>query len=253
MNRALKLLETSGRMARFMARVTHAALHQQGPRDLLLRSTLDQAWIVGVKSLPLLVIISAFIGTNLALQGYSAFRELGGDRLLGLFVAQAGVRELAPLMVAAMVAAKAGTEMASQLAVMRIREQIDALEVMAINPFAQLVLPRFAGIVLVLPPLTILSVATLMVASWFAAVFQLGLESHIFLTLLFETLTGFDLLVCGVKSAVFGALICTTSTFFGFHSPPGPSGVGRSTNLAVVVSAVTCAIANYVISAGAYG
>ena len=69
MNRALKLLETSGRMARFMARVAHASLHQQGPRDLLLRSTLDQAWMVGVKSLPLLVIISAFIGTNLALQG----------------------------------------------------------------------------------------------------------------------------------------------------------------------------------------
>ena len=74
---------------------------------------------------------------------------------LGMFVAMAGSRELAPIMSASMVAAKAGTEMASHIAVMRIREQIDALEVMAVSPHWYLVTPRLLGIWLVLPPLTI--------------------------------------------------------------------------------------------------
>jgi ABC-type multidrug transport system fused ATPase/permease subunit len=110
-----------------------------------------------------------------------------------MFVALAGVRELAPIMVAAMVAAKAGTEMASQLAVMRIREQIDALEVMAVDPYWYLVTPRFLGIVLVLPALTVTSVATLVLSSYLVAVYQLGLPAGDFIELVTHTTTGKDL------------------------------------------------------------
>jgi ABC-type transporter Mla maintaining outer membrane lipid asymmetry permease subunit MlaE len=99
----------------------------------------------------------------------------GGERLeRRLFVALAGVRELGPIIAAAMVAAKAGTEMASQIGVMRIREQIDALDVMAVNPLAYLVAPRMLGSVLVMPALTIIAVFVMLASALATAVFQLG-------------------------------------------------------------------------------
>ena len=99
-----------------------------------------------------------------------------------MFVALAGIREMAPIRVASMVAAKAGTEMASQIAVMRIQEQMDALEVMAIDTYWYLVSPRLLGILLVLPALTMISIfALLLLAAWGVAVWQLGLNGRSFL------------------------------------------------------------------------
>lgn len=208
----------------------------------------SEAYKVGISSLPILLIISFFVGTNLAVQGYQAFSPIGGQRLVGMFVALAGTRELAPIMVAAMIAAKAGTEMASQLAVMRIREQIDALEVMAIDPYWYLVTPRLLGITLVLPALTMISIVTLVVASWGVAVLQLGLDGATFLEFFRESTRMWDLVASGIKAFVFGTLISLFSCFYGFYSDPGPSGVGKATNLAVVVSAVACAVLNYLLS-----
>ena len=104
--------------------------------------SIEEAYRIGVRSLPILLIISTFVGTNLALQGYNAFVPLGGQRLVGMFVALAGVREVCPLLAATMVAAKAGTEMAAQLAVMRTKEQIDAI----VAVYSQLEPPAAASI-----------------------------------------------------------------------------------------------------------
>jgi phospholipid/cholesterol/gamma-HCH transport system permease protein len=215
--------------------------------------SIEEAYKIGVRSLPILLIISTFVGTNLALQGFNAFKPLGGQRLVGMFVALAGVREMAPIMVAAMVAAKAGTEMASQIAVMRIREQIDALEVMAINPHWFLITPRFMGILLVLPALTILSIFTLLVSSYTVSVYQLGLSGEDFLSYVMQSTHVIDFWYCTIKSFAFGIIICLVSCYFGFESKPGPSGVGAATNAAVVVSACLCAALNYLLSEILYG
>lgn len=212
-----------------------------------------EAYRIGVNSLPILLIVSVFVGTNLAVQGYNAFRPMGGQSLVGMFVALAGVREMAPIMVASMVAAKAGTEMASQIAVMRIQEQIDALEVMAIDPHWYLVTPRLLGILLVLPALTMISIFALMLASWTVAVFQLGLNGQTFLQHAAETTHVSDLLYCTIKAFVFGLVICLVSCFYGFTSGSGASGVGRATNAAVVVAAVACASLNYLLSEWLFG
>lgn len=214
---------------------------------------LEEAHGIGVRSLPILLVVSAFVGTNLAVQGYNAFAPIGGERLIGMFVALAGVRELAPVMVASMIAAKAGTEMASQIAVMRIGEQIDALEVMALSPHAFLVTPRLIGILLVIPALTMISIFTLLVCSYGVAVYQLGLDPHDFVRMAAQTTRPVDLLSCALKSLVFGAIISLVSCFYGFTTTPGPAGVGRATNAAVVVSAVTCALLNYLLSEVLFG
>ena len=90
----------------------------------------EEAFKVGVRAFFVLAVMAVFVGSNLALQGHATFRTLGAGNLVGMFVALAGVREVCPLLAATMVAAKAGTELTAQLAVMRTKEQIDALEVM---------------------------------------------------------------------------------------------------------------------------
>jgi len=226
------------------------ALVLQPPRY---KAIIEEAYRIGVQSLPILLIISIFVGSTICLQGYNAFAPLGGRRLVGMFVGLAGVRELAPIMVASMVAAKAGTQMASQIAVMRTREQIDALEVMAIHPHAVLVLPRLAGILLVLPALTVICLLAVIISSWAVAVFQLDLNGHAFLELMARTTQMTDVVYCMGKALVFGALICILSCFFGFFAPAGPAGVGKATNRAVVSAAIACAFANYIMSEVLYG
>lgn len=242
-------LDRVGAFGLFVARAATSSVQHPPP----IGDVIHESWRIGWRALPILITISFFVGTNLAIQGYASFRPLGGTELLGMFVALAGVRELAPIMVAAMVAAKAGTEMASQIAVMRTKEQIDALEVMAVDPYAWLVAPRFLGIVIVLPALTVVSIFTLIGSAWLVTVYQLGENGVHFLTLVAQTTTGLDLIVCMVKAALFGVMISLVSCFFGFTSQPGPKGVGAATNAAVVVSAVACAIANYLVSQAVYG
>lgn len=215
--------------------------------------TIEEAYRIGVQSLPVLLTISVFVGTNLALQGYNAFKPLGGQRLVGMFVALAGTRELAPIIAASMVAAKAGTEMASQIAVMRTREQIDALEVMAVNPYWFLVTPRCLGILLVLPALTLIAVFVTMLSSFLVAVYQLGLNPSVFLEFARQSTSMRDLGIAEMKGMIFGVIICTVSCFAGFRSKRGPEGVGEATNTAVVVSSVACVTVNWLISQVLYG
>lgn len=245
----MSVLRFIGEFTYFCGDFARAALRRPPPPG----RTLEEAYRIGVQSLPVLLVISVFVGTNLALQGYNAFLPLGGQRLVGMFVALAGVRELAPIIAAAMVAAKAGTEMASQIAVMRTRDQIDALEVMAVDPTWYLVTPRFFAIVAVMPALTILSVATTIGASWAVSTFQLGLNGGEFLALVRDSIEGRDLVAGIVKAAFFGAVICLMSCFCGFRSGKGPEGVGRATNAAVVISAVVCVSLNYLVSQVMYG
>lgn len=212
-----------------------------------------EAYAIGVQSLPILAVISAFVGTNLAIQGYDGFRPLGGQRMVGMFVSLAGVRELGPIISASMVACKAGTEMASQIGVMKIREQLDALEVMSVNPYAWLVTPRLLGILLVLPPLTIIAIWLMIASGWAVAVFQLGINGDEYLHFATQGIRGVDFAYGVVKALIFGCVICTVSCYFGFTCGKGPEGVGQATNRAVVVSAVICVFINYFISEALYG
>jgi phospholipid/cholesterol/gamma-HCH transport system permease protein len=217
------------------------------------RRVLEEAYRIGVQSLPVLLTISVFVGTNLTLQGYNAFSQLGGQRLVGMFVALAGVRELAPLIAAAMVAAKAGTEMASQIAVMRTREQIDALEVMAINPYWWLVTPRMYGILLVMPALTVIAVFTMLCSAFLVATVQLRLSGSVFLAFVKQSTQLRDLVAGEIKGLVFGTIICLVSCWCGFSSVRGPEGVGQATNRAVVVACILCVVFNTLVSQVMYG
>ncbi len=240
----MNMLASIGDFVFFCGDFARAVVRRPPP----LRRALLEAYVIGVRSLPILLVIAGFVGTNLSICGAAAFEPLGGQRLVGMFVALAGLRELAPIIAASMVAAKAGTEMASQIAVMRIREQIDALEVMAVSPHWYLITPRLLGILLVMPALTALATFAMVGAAWASAVYQLGLNGFEFMEFATGATRPMDLVYGSIKSVVFAVLICLICCYNGFHSEPGPEGVGRATNRAVVVSAVTCVLLNYVLS-----
>ncbi len=241
-------LASIGRFGFFLARFAREAIRRPPPPG----RTLAEAYAVGVAALPILLIIAAFVGTNLAIQGYTAFLPIGGQRMVGLFVALTGVREFGPIIAASMVAAKSGTEMASQIAVMRIRDQIDALEVMAVQPHWYLVTPRLLGILLAMPLVTTLSIFTMVSAAYLVSVHQLDLNGATFMEFAVGATSPVDLVVANIKAVLFGGVICLVSCYNGFVSDPGPEGVGASTNRAVVLSAVSCVILNYLISEAVY-
>ncbi|MEC7240042.1 MAG: ABC transporter permease [Myxococcota bacterium] len=244
----MQALRSVGRFARFCAQFFREGLTRRPPEGEVFR----EAYNIGVRSLPILLIISAFVGTNLTLQGHHAFEPIGGQNLVGMFVGLAGVRELAPIIAASMVAAKAGTEMASQVAVMRSREEIDALEVMGINSRWYLIAPKFLGILLVMPVLTTLAIYGMLASAYAVAVYQLGLNGSEFVAFIFDVTETRDLLIGNIKALFFGAVICLICCYNGYNSEPGPKGVGSATNRAVVTAAVACVLLNYLISEIAY-
>jgi phospholipid/cholesterol/gamma-HCH transport system permease protein len=213
----------------------------------------ERGWSTGVRSLPVLVLMSAFVGSIVALQGFHAFSVLGAQSMVGLFVHLAGVREVAPLLAGVMVAAKAGTELAAQLAVMRGGGQIDALEMMGVGPRSELVTPSILGIILVMPALTLASIGVCLLSATFVAVGSLGLDQSVFLSRLWEAMTVKDLAVAAVKGLTFGLIIVCVSTFQGFHADIGPNGVGKATNRTVVTLCVVCVCVNYLLTELFYG
>lgn len=245
----MRAIAAVGRFGIFLGRFTRASLTHPPP----IRRAMVEAWEVGVAALPLLIVIAAFVGTNLAVQGHAAFTPIGGQRMVGLFVGLTGVREFAPIIAGSMVAAKSGTQMASEIAIMRTREEIDALEVMGVQPHWYLVTPRFLGIILAMPAVTILTTAVIFTAAWAVANFQLDLNPSTFIEFAESVVSPRDLLLGVFKGTLFGAVISLVSTYNGFYSDPGPDGVGESTNRAVVLSAVGCNLLNFLISQAVYG
>jgi len=214
---------------------------------------MDEAYKLGVKAFPVLFTMAIFVGTNIAIQGHSAFTSVGAGNLVGMFVALAGVREVCPLLAATMVAAKAGTELTAQLAVMRTKEQIEALEVMAVDPRAELVAPPLLAIMLCLPALTVVSTFVSLAAAYAISVYQLHVDPGQFLSFLLGYLTVFDLVASIIKSLFFGAVIATVSAFFGFFSERGAKGVGQATNRAVVTMCIVIISLNFVLTSLLYG
>ncbi|MCX6354337.1 MAG: ABC transporter permease [Candidatus Aureabacteria bacterium] len=218
-----------------------------------LGSVLWEAYQIGVQSLSIVCVIAFFIGSTIALQGYYAFREFGGQNLVGIFVALACVREMGPIVAGSMVAAKAGTAMAATIATMRVKGQIDALEVMAVNPYRYLISPRLLASLIALPLLVVFADFITVFAGYLVAVYQLGVNSGTFLENVATYIGMRDVFFGMIKGGVFALLICLLSCYQGYYSQPGPEGVGRATNRAVVSVCIICIIMNYLLSEMMYG
>ncbi len=222
-------------------------------RKPVFEETLRQAYFVGVETMPMLIVISIFIGNNVALQGYHVFANIGGQSLVGIFVALAGFREMAPIIAGICMATKVGATMASEIATMRIKEQIDAMEVMAVNPYWYIIAPRFLAFIFLAPLLVIFADFFCMLSGYFVSVFQLGIDPATYMTAVITHLDIWDIGYSIVKGCVFGLLICLLSCYYGFNSEMGAEGVGAAGNRAIVSAALSCIIVNVYMTQVMYG
>ncbi len=207
---------------------------------------------IGIESLPIVISVTAFVGLNIVVQGYQMMRLLGAQDMVGMFLAMAAVRELAPILAAALVGAKAGCGMASELGTMRIREQIDALEVMSVDPYRFLIAPRVIAAIAMGPLITIVALWSCIAAGYLAAVYQFDLNGSLFLSEVFRFITPRDLLNVLLKSGAFAAVCFPIVCYAGFYAEGGARGVGDATNRAIVWGAIGIVTINAVLTAIMY-
>lgn len=217
------------------------------------RRVLEDLFEIGVGTMPTVLIVAVFVGTELSLQGYHAFHEFGAQNMVGVFVALAGVREMAPILVCGMIASKAGASITTNLAVMRNTSQLDAMDVMAVDPVGLLVAPKFIAAVIAIPALTAIADYIAMGSAYIVAVYQLDVEGAWFLENVQTFLAPRDLFIGLLKAMCMGIEIWILSCYFGYTAKPGPEGVGRAANTAIVVEVVLAVLIALVITAIFYG
>lgn len=208
-----------------------------------------QLEFVGVQSLFLVGLVGLFTGMVFAVQTAYGFRRFGAENLVGGVVALTLSREMAPVLSAIMVAARAGSGMAAQLGNMRATEQIDALETMAVSPVQYLIVPRvLAGLVMV-PVLALVFFAVGIGGAYLIGVVVLSLDAGVFVDRIQQLLDKKDLIQGLVKALVFGYAVTLISCRHGYFAAGGAEGVGRATTRAVVWSVVGVFFLDYVITA----
>lgn len=209
----------------------------------------NQMEFIGVKSWFIIVLTGTFTGMVFALQTYRGFAKFGSQALVGAISVMAITRELAPVFTSVMVTARAGSAMAAELGTMRVTEQIDALNTMAVNPVHYLVVPRVLATTLMLPFLTILFDFVGVLGCYFVAVSLLGIDPGDFVGRILEVIRVADIFQGVFKSVVFGFLLSLIGCYKGFHSEGGAKGVGAATVQGVVFACITILVGDYFLTA----
>lgn len=200
---------------------------------------------VGNKSVLIIMLTSIFTGLALSYQIYLGFKLVNATNLVGPTVGMGITRELGPVLTGLIVAARAGGAMAARLGTMRVYEQIDALEVMGVNPLQYLVSPRVVASVLTLPLLCAIFDFVAMMGAHFLCITVLGLDPAIFWDKIQLWLHPGDIYQGLIKAAVFGLTFSTICCHKGFYAEGGAKGVGEATNQGVVTSMVLIIILNF--------
>jgi phospholipid/cholesterol/gamma-HCH transport system permease protein len=244
-------IDTARRFAIFVGQALRAQLTSFPPRDQLVSQIVESGW----GSMGLLTMLTIFAGLNLSVQSYGSFERFGGQDLLGMFAGIGGVRELFPVMAAVVCGARIGANLAASLANMRISEQIEAFEVMAVDPMRFLVAPRLWGCTIALPLLCGYADVIGLGASYYGAVYQLDLDGGSFISQIQDHVRLVDVGAGMLKGLIMGWMVAIIACFHGYSVKPkdGAEGVGIATNLAIVHGAVLCIVVNLLLSWMMYG
>ena len=218
-----------------------------------MRKIVEQVYFTGVKSMLIISLIGLFTGMVLGLQGYYSLVKFGSEGMLGAVVTLSLVRELGPVLSALMLVGRAGSSMAAELGIMRISEQIDALDTMDINPVRFLISPRLAASLISFPLLNAIFIMVGIAGGFITGVLLLGVNPGIFFARIYSSLSMPDIRQCFIKAFIFGAIVATISCYQGYftHLRPGgfgARGVSLATTSAVVISSVVVLCADYVIT-----
>jgi phospholipid/cholesterol/gamma-HCH transport system permease protein len=209
---------------------------------------ITQADMIGVGSLPIVVLTGFFTGGVLALQSASSLAEFGATAVTGQLVSLSMIKELGPVLTSLMVSGRNASGMASELGSMMVTEQIDAMRALGTDPLKKLVMPRVVATVIMMFFLTIVSDALGTLGGAFTAIAMLGQDSSQYFHAAYQSLQYPDVAQGLVKPLIFGFIIATIGCYYGMSTRGGTQGVGRSTTQAVVVSSVLIIASDFVIS-----
>ena len=197
-----------------------------------------QMRVIGVESVPLTVIVAAFLGGVTAFQ--TRYQLFAGVQVsvVGLIVRQSIVLELGPLLTGLVLTGRVGARMTAEIGTMRVTEQIDALETLAYDPVAFLAVPRVLAALVMLPTLTMLANATAILSAWATLVLATDVRTNDFVEGLRLSFTVFQVFYSLIKAVCFGFAISFVCSYQGYVTESGAEGVGRSTAVAVVIASV---------------
>lgn len=210
-----------------------------------LRNTVKEMYVIGFRSLLVIVLTASFTGMVLGLQGYYTLRKFGSEGLLGSAVALSLIRELGPVLSALMVTARAGSAMTAEIGIMKITEQVDALDVMTLNPIKYLVVPKIIAGILVLPLLVSIFDVVGIYGGYIIGVKLLGVSSSSFFYEMDSSVVFKDVYTGIVKALVFGLVLTWVCCYKGYYCGHGATGVNKATTEAVVLSAVLVLVWDY--------
>ena len=200
---------------------------------------------IGVSAAPLIAITGFFTGGVLVVETYPSFHRFNAEYLIGALVSISLARELSPVLVSLLITARSGSSIAANIGTMRITEQIDALEVMAVDPIRYLITPRLIAALIMVPLLTLLSFAAGILGGYFVGTVLYDINPYLFVEKMKDFTELYDIVGGLYKSAAFSILIVMVSSYFGYIAKGGAEGVGKATTTAVVVSSVLTLIVDY--------
>jgi len=212
--------------------------------------TIREMYFSGVQSLVIILVSGLFVGMVLGLQGYETLQTYGSEDALGILVAMSLVRELGPVVAALLFASRAGSAITAEIGLMKATEQLSAMEMMAVDPIARVVAPRFWAGVISMPLLAALFSAMGIFGGYLVGVQLIGVDEGSFWSQM-QSAVDFeqDILNGVIKSVVFGIAITTIALFEGYDAPPTAEGVSGATTRTVVTSSLTVLALDFVLTA----
>jgi phospholipid/cholesterol/gamma-HCH transport system permease protein len=212
------------------------------------RRLLQELHLIGVRSTLIILLTAAFTGMVLALQGYYTLRQYGSEGALGSAVALSLIREMGPVLTGIMVSARAGSAVTAEIGIMRITEQLVALDTMAVNPMQYVVMPKLLAGLIAVPLLTAMFDVMGIMGGYLVGVMLLGVSSGTYFSSMVQSVVSLDINAGIVKSIVFGITVILVACYKGYYTEHGAEGVSRATNQTVVLSAVLVLALDYILT-----
>jgi phospholipid/cholesterol/gamma-HCH transport system permease protein len=210
---------------------------------------LQQTYLIGARSLVIIMICGFFVGMVLSLQAINALEQFGASDQVSLLVGKSLFRELGPVLTALLFAGRAGTSITAEIGLMKATNQLEAMELMAIDPVQRVALPRFLAGVLSVPLLTAMFSALAILGSVVFSIGVMGLDAGIFWSKLQTGVYFHKDFIGGVwKSVVFGGTVSLVAVYFGYSAKPTGAGVGTATTNTVVLSSVLILIFDFIMT-----
>ncbi len=233
----------------FAARFAVAVIAHSGAAVRRLQLTLREIYFSGVLSLIIILVSGLFVGMVLALQGYDVLNRYGADDSLGILVALSLVRELGPVVAGLLFASRAGSAITAEIGLMKATEQLSAMEMMAVDPLARVVAPRFWGGVISMPLLAALFSTLGVFGAYLVGVRLIGIDNGAFWGNMQAAVDFRQDIVNGViKSFVFGVIVSLIAVFEGYDAQPTAEGVSSATTRTVVESSLAILAADFMLT-----